>query len=721
MRNETERLPSFPIDEVARLPLPGMAIPGNLAFSPDNRWISYTYSGEGGLTRQLYKFDLQTGRSSLFVKLAGGGASEENLSLEEKLRRERLRQYELGVTTYLWSPTGERLLLPLPDGLFIQEGIGGALLKLIGSQEGPLLEAQFSPDGKWISYIQGGELFIIDCQGGTPRQLTFGAQNSGRTHGLAEYIAQEEMGRSRGYWWSPDSSQIAFTEIDETHVPTYYIVHQGKDSTGPEAQEIHHYPFAGQANAKVRLGVVTLTGNDLVWMDLDDSDDIYLARVDWFPEGMLAVQIENRSQTELRLVCFDPANGQGRTLFTEINPVWINLHDLFRPLKDGRFIWGSERTGFRHLYLYDRNGNCLLPITEGEWMVESLVGMDDTRGLVYFTATKESPLESHLYSIGMNGGEVKKITQEAGHHSIVLDIQGNRFIDTHDSIDQPPSLSLRSLSDGSRLHDIFTPSDPRIGDLGLHPPEIVTLKSRDGVILYGALFKPPIEYGIGRFPTIVQVYGGPHVQLVADSWRMTTFMRAQYLSNQGFLVFILDNRGSARRGLAFESRIRHHLGEIELQDQVDGVDWLVSQGLTDPTRVGVYGWSYGGYMSLMCMERAPETFKVGVAGAPVTNWDGYDTHYTERYMGTPLSNPDGYRNSSPMTHIENLRGRLLLVHGLIDENVHFRHTARLINALIKAQKPYDLLLFPDERHGPRRLEDRIYLEERICDFFQENL
>jgi dipeptidyl-peptidase-4 len=250
---------------------------------------------------------------------------------------------------------------------------------------------------------------------------------------------------------------------------------------------------------------------------------------------------------------------------------------------------------------------------------------------------------------------------------------------------------------------------------------MVAMTNRQGVLLHGLLFRPAADFGPGPYPTIVQVYGGPHAQLAVNSWRATTYLRAQYLRDRGFLVFVLDNRGSARRGLAFEGTIRHRLGVVEVQDQVDGVNWLVDQGLADPGRVGIYGWSYGGYMALMCLLRAPETFKVAVSGAPVTAWDGYDTHYTERYMGAPQSNTDGYRESAVLNHVEGMQGRLLLVHGLIDENVHFRHTARLLNALIRARKRYELLLFPDERHGPRRLEDRVYLEERLCDFFQECL
>jgi dipeptidyl-peptidase-4 len=251
---------------------------------------------------------------------------------------------------------------------------------------------------------------------------------------------------------------------------------------------------------------------------------------------------------------------------------------------------------------------------------------------------------------------------------------------------------------------------------------LVTLTSRDGVTLHGAIFRPPAHCGPGPYPTIVQVYGGPHVQAVSNSWSLTIAMRAQYLRSQGYLIFLLDNRGSARRGLAFEGAIKHNMGHVEVDDQVDGVRWLVAQeGLADAERVGIYGWSYGGYMAALSLARAPETFKVAVAGAPVTHLDGYDTHYTERYMGTPQSNPQGYTASSVISYVDTITGKLMLIHGLIDENVHFRHTARLINALIKARKPYDLFLFPDERHMPRALADRVYMEERIRDYFVEHL
>ncbi|MBK6327748.1 MAG: S9 family peptidase [Chloroflexi bacterium] len=706
------------LEDVATYPLPGTAVPASLAFSPDNRLVTYLFSGAGSLSQQLYAFDPETAVTRTLITPPGGGDTEESLSSEEKLRRERLRQHSLGITRYAWGKNG-RLLIPLQGSLYLQYGPEADLELLVDGSGSPLIDARFSPDGNWVSFVQDCELYVMPVTNGGPRQLTRGARGTGRTHGLAEYIAQEEMARRDGYWWSPDSQWLAFTEVDETHIPVYRIVHQGKDQTGDGAQEDHRYPFAGQANANVRLAVVNRDGGDPIWLDLGDDEDIYLARVNWLPNGRLTAQIENRAQTRLDLVEFDVETGAKRTLLTETSDVWINLHDLFTPLKDGRFLWGSERTGFMHLYLYDGDGRLERPLTQGEWLVTGVTAVDEKAQLVYFTGTADSPLETHLYVVPFTGGAPRRITREPGTHSPIIDLGGRRFLDAFQSQETPPCVRLCALSDGTTQQTIYANDDPRLPRLTLQPPEIVTLPSRDGVELIGAMYRPSV--GVGPFPAIVHVYGGPHAQMVTDSWRITANMRAQYLAQQGFLVFMLDNRGSARRGLAFEGWIKGRMGIIEVQDQVDGVRWLVAQGLADPARVGIYGWSYGGYMAAMCLAQAPDTFKVAVAGAPVTHYDGYDTHYTERYMGTPQANPDGYTAGSVMAYVDKLTGKLLLVHGLIDENVHFRHTARLINALIRARKPYDLLLFPNERHSPRGLADRIFMEEQIRDYFVRNL
>lgn len=718
---------SIPIEEVAKHPRPGTVTPSSLKFTPDGKKVTYLLSPTGNLTQDLFVHDLDGGGRKLLFTPPEGGTTESAISEEEKLRRERMRMRSLGVTRYAWAKDGDRFLVPLLGDVWVQDGLEGKFRKVIDTEGKPALDPQFSRDGEWIAYVVDAELHVVSAGGGEPQQLSRGARGTGKTHGLAEYIAQEEMGRHHGYWWSLDATRLAYTQVDERHIPAYRIEHQGKDKPH---HEDHGYPFAGKANAKVKLGIVDRDGGKTQWLDLNATNvtdggprqDLYLARVHWMPDGTLIAEVENRDQSRLDLIRYD-AKGSGSLVLTEKSDTWINLNGGFKVLDEvegdlaGGFVWMSERTGFAHLYAYDASGKEVRALTEGDWLVDSVVSIDQAKGIVYFTGTKDGPTERHLYAVPLAGGEVRKLTDTPGMHSAVIDSTHTKFIDRWSSLETPPKITVRKIDDGSVITEIEIDSDPRVEELGLAPPELVSFE-HDGTTLHGAIYKPD---GDGPFPTVVSVYGGPHAQRVQNEWNATVDMRAQYLRSLGFLVFKLDNRGSARRGLAFEGALKHDMGNVEVKDQVAGVEWLSAQGLSDPDRVGIYGWSYGGYMSAMALARAPKTFKVAVAGAPVTHWDGYDTHYTERYMGTPEGNAEGYERSSVMAHLDGMEGKLMLVHGLIDENVHFRHTARLINAMIGANKRYDLLMFPNERHMPRREADLIYLERRIADFLRENL
>ncbi|HEX2849664.1 MAG TPA: DPP IV N-terminal domain-containing protein [Acidimicrobiales bacterium] len=698
------------VDDVAHQPLPGASVPAALAFSPDGRYVTYLHSPDRGLTRELFAHDVETGEVRRVLEPVAGGDTEANLTLDEKLRRERRRELGLGVTRYAWAETAGVLLIPTSDGVLVKDGVEGDLRRVV---DHPVVDPMLSPDGRLVAYVDEGEVHVVAADGSGPhRQLTSGARSTGRTNGLAEFIAQEEIDRLRGFWWSPDSARIAFCEVDERHIPVYRIVHQGSDAVGEAAQEDHRYPFAGGDNARVRLGIVEVDEGEPVWADLGEYE--YLARVDWHPDGYLLVQVEDRRQQELRVLRVDPVTGVSTPLLTETSDIWINVHDLLRPVRAGGFLWGSERTGYRHLEVRDDAGALIRTLTAGKWFVESVAALDDRH--VWFTATKDSPLERHLYVVPLEGGpdDVQRVTREPGTHAVVVDAERGRFVDTRSSLEHPPVVLLRHLHGGVVIRSIFDEPDPRVAELGLAAlaPELTTIDV-DDVTIHVALWVPE---GEGPFPTVVSVYGGPHAQRVTDSWLVTVRLREQLLRQMGYLVVTADNRGSWGRGLEFEGAVRHELGDLEVRDQAAVVGALVARGLADPARVGIFGWSYGGYMSAMALVRAPDVFAVAVAGAPVTHWDGYDTHYTERYMGLPAENVEGYERSSVLAHVEALRGHLLLVHGLIDENVHFRHTARLVNALIRARKRYELLLFPDERHLPRREEDRVYMEERILTY-----
>ncbi|XP_052301986.1 uncharacterized protein LOC7464266 isoform X3 [Populus trichocarpa] len=748
----------FPIEEIVQSPLPGYEAPTSIGFSADDSLLTYLFSPDHTLSRKVFAFDLKSGKQELFFGPPDGGLDESNISPEEKLRRERLRQRGLGVTCYEWVKTGSKkkaIMVPLPAGvcsltsftyhfLYLQElHSSKPELKLPSSALSPVIDPHVSPDGTMLAYIRDSELHVLNLLYNESKQLTHGAQGNTVTHGLAEYIAQEEMDRKNGYWWSLDSKFIAFTQVDSSEIPLFRIMHQGKSSVGSEAQEDHPYPFAGASNVKVRLGVVSVHGDSITWMDLlcggtkePDNEDEYLARVNWMHGNVLIAQVLNRSHSKLKLLKFDIKTGKKEVLYAEEQLPWINLHDCFTPLDkgitkySGGFIWASEKSGFRHLCVHDANGTCLGPITEGEWMVEQIAGVNEAAGIIYFTATLDGPLESHLYRAKLYPIENNplqapvRLTNGKGKHSVVLDHHLQNFVDIHDSLDSPPRVSLCSLFDGREIMPLFEQSFtiPRYKRLELEPPKIVQIQANDGTILYGALYDPdPTRFGPPPYKTVISVYGGPGVQYVCDSWIGTADMRAQYLRSQGILVWKLDNRGSARRGLKFEGALKGNPGRFDAEDQLTGAEWLIKQGLAKAGHIGLCGWSYGGYMSAVILARFPDVFCCAVSGAPVTSWDGYDTFYTEKYMGLPSDNPKGYEYGSVMHHVHKLKGRLLLVHGMIDENVHFRHTARLVNALVAAGKPYELLIFPDERHMPRRHNDRIYMEERIWEFFQRSL
>lgn len=716
-------IPNVPLEDVARYPLPGMTQPGALSFSPGDRTITYLVSPERSLRRELWAEDVATGEVTV-VAGADGGATEAELSIEEKLRRERQRELGIGVTRYAWAGEADRLVIPGPGGVEVVDGagVGAARRTLLADTEDAVVDPRLSPDGALLGYVSDGEVHVVAADGRSePRQVTIGARGTGRTNGLAEFVAQEELDRAHGWWWSPDGTRIAYAEVDDSHIPVYRIVHQGSDSVGPGAEEDHRYPFAGAANARVRLAVVPVPGGGEdpappVWAELPGLvDDGYLARVDWLDDGALAVQVLDRPQTRLDLVRVDPTTGAATTLLTEESDIWVNVHDCFRPLPGGGFVWASERTGHRHLEVRSADGALERTLTSGPWMVDDIVGVraEGDDAAVWFTGTADGVTERHLYRVPLAGGEAPvRLTEAAGTHAVVVDHACTRFLDLHHGIDSPPTVTLRDLADGAALRVVFDEPDPRVAELGLVPPELTTVTTEDGETLHAALYRPD---GEGPFPTVVAVYGGPHAQLVTDSWARTVALRAQHLRGLGYLVVSVDNRGSWGRGIAFEGAVKGDLGELEVHDQLEALRALADQGLVDLDRVGIYGWSYGGYMSALCLAREPGVFRAAVAGAPVTSWDGYDTCYTERYMGTPEGNPGGYERSSVLTHVAGITGRLMLVHGLIDENVHFRHTARLQNALVAHRIEAELVLFPDERHVPRAEADRVFMEQRVVE------
>ena len=469
---------SIPIEEIAKFPPPGMSTPVSFSFNPDDTLLTYLYGPDQTPVRQLYALDTETGDTRVIQASVDPDAVQ--LSLEEQLLRQRQRQLGEGIVRYSWAAKRDIILIPSQSGVYFKDGIDSPARLLVSSEAGPIIDPQLSPDGSVVAFVRDAELHVASVDGGEILQITHGARGTGKTHGIAEYIAQEEMGQLSGFWWSKDGSHIAFKEVDESHIPIYRIVHQGSGDMGPSTREDHRYPFAGQPNARVRLGIVSTSSHDTVWMDLGDNEDIYLARVTWMPDGSLCAQIENREQTGLDLVRFDISTGVRATLLTETSDVWINLQDMFRPLDDGGFVWASERTGFMHLYLYDANGNLVRQLTNGEWGVDSLEGVDQKARIAYFTGTADGRTERHLYRVSLGGGSIERITSERGTHFVTLDHGCRNFVDVFSSIDTPPTVTLRSLEDRSILHTIHEPDDPRLDRLDLAPRSL--LRSDPGMV-----------------------------------------------------------------------------------------------------------------------------------------------------------------------------------------------------------------------------------------------
>ena len=685
------------LDDVARLPRPGTTGPEAASFSPDGRTLTYLAPPEGarGMARVLWAHDVETGAARVLFAPPGEGVSETTVSLQEALRRERQRQLTQGVTAYEWAEEAPVILVPLLGDLWVIEG---DTARKVGTGT---TDPRLSPDGTRVGFVRDGDVYTIDIGTGTETRLTIDAE-PGVTNGLAEFIAQEEFGRARGFWWSADGSQIAFEQADERHIPPYVIPHWG---LGPLATEEHRYPFAGEENARVRLGVVAAAGGAVTWMDLGDAE--YLARVAWNPDGRLFVQLLDRTQKRLELRAYDPATGAGKTILVEESAHWVNLHNDLR-FAGEEFVWSSENTGFRRLELRARDGSLVRALTDGTWPVDAVAGFDADGRRVAFIGSP-NPLEEHVYVVGLDDGEPERLDREAGFTVAAFSKRLEHRVEVHQSRMQPLGVVLRPAD---RM--LNSPEQP---DLQLITPELFSFENRDGVVLYGALFSPE------RLPAplIVWTYGGPHAQVVQDSWALTADLQAQYLAARGFAVMRVDNRGSSRRGLEFEAALDRRLGTVEVADQVDGVRFATAQGWVDRDRVGITGWSYGGFMTLMCLLKAPEVFRAGVAGAPVTDQALYDTAYTERYLGTPKENPEGYHGASAIEHAGALKGKLMVIHGMLDENVHFRNTSRFVEALEHAGNACELLIYPSGRHGLRSEADRRHMHARVVEFFEQNL
>ena len=712
--------------------LAGPTIVG-LKISPDGSRVTYLKGKADDKDRlDLWEYNIRDKVARLLVDSRALAPASSTLSAEEISRRERQRTAALsGILEYSYSPSGDALLFPLSGALYYYRLATHHQKPSVVAIDthGFVTDPTISPSGAAVAYVRDQNLYVYDIAAKSESQLTRDGTGPVK-NGMAEFVAQEEMDRSTGYWWAPDGRHIAFVRVDESPIKVTERFEISADNVATFPQR---YPAAGTPNVLVRLGVSDVQTHEVTWMDLGAEQDIYLARVDWLPDGKtLAVQRESRDQRQLDLLFADIGTGQSRTVLTETSKTWIDLHHELTFLKYAReFVWASSRDGYQHLYLYDYDGHLIRQLTAGSWMVDDFraratMGIDEKARLIYFTATERSPTERHLYRTSLDTADphsVHRITQEAGVHAISMSPDTRFYVDSFSSVANPSQVTLHAADGGlmatlleNRL-DAQHPDAPYLADNSL--PEFGTLTAVDGQTLYYRLYKPVHFDANKRYPAIVDVYGGPGTQRVLNNWSGASF--TQILTRAGYVVFQLDNRGSAFRGTAFQAPIHDKLGDAEVADQVLGARWLGSQTFVDSNRIGVWGWSYGGYMTLMLMFKAPEVFKAGVAGAPVTDWSLYDTHYTERYLDQPQHNADGYAASSVFPFVSGLKGSLLVMHGMADDNVLFLNSTKLFRKLQDLNKPFDVMVYPGAKHGLLRQHDGRHAYRTILRFFTDNL
>lgn len=704
-------------------PALGGPVAKGVSLSPDGELVAFLRSRDDDVSVQdLWAAPTGPGEPYKLIDTRALVPDAGELSEAEKARRERQRISARGVVDYSWDEQGRYILAPLEGDVFLANRADGSVRRLTQTP-GDEIDAKVSPLGNFVSYVRDQNLFVFNLTTNRERALT--TDGSGLVSwATAEFIAQEELDRDTGYWWSPDEKRIALERYDESPVDVIPRL----DITGGGASVVEQrYPRAGRPNAIVELYVQDLTSNRRIKVDLGANRDIYLARVAWSSDAsILYVQRLSRDQKTLDLLAVNPATGASRVIVTQKGDAWVGLSNDFKPLRDGRFIWSNEDSGWRHLYLYDRDGKLIRPITEGQYPVLDLEGVNQQTGDVFFTASmrdgQELPIEKQLFRASLNETATPvAITPAGGWWNVSVNGTGTAYVGNYSDPKTPQQSGLYNI-DGTRIRWIEEnplnaqhPFYPYVSRL--REPTFGTLQSH-GETLVWQMKTPPGFDPSKTYPVVMQVYGGPSGGGVKRGWAPAT---DQLLTEAGYIVFRMDNRGEGFRSRAFKNALYRHMGTVEVEDQVLAADYLRSLPYVDDARIAVMGWSYGGFMSLSMLAEPKMGLAAALAGAPPTEWSLYDTAYTERYMSTPQDNPEGYAASDIIPKLDNLTGRLLLLHGMADDNVIFQNTTRVLNAMQEKSIPFETMLYPGQRHGVRGNPRMLHLWRTYLDFLDRTI
>jgi dipeptidyl-peptidase-4 len=579
----------------------------------------------------------------------------------------------------------------------------------------------FSPDGRMLGFVRDNNIYVYEIATQKERRLTTdGAPKI--LNGRLDWVYQEELygrGNFEAYWWSPDSTQLAYLRLDENPVHEFTVVDH---IPYHQELEVTPYPQAGDPNPLVQVGVVNAAGGATRWIDTSkyQPNDLLIVRVTWTPDGKKVVyQAQNREQTFLDLNFADARNGKSNTVVRETSKAWVEVVDNPNWLKDGSFLWQSARSGWLHLYHYSQDGQLLHQVTEGKWEVRSLDGVDEDKGFVYFSATEHSPIAAQPYRVKLDGTGLTRLATTEGSHRVSLSPTANYFIDSWTDVNTPTQTRLYS-ADGKLARIIDENRVDALKQYKLGTAELTHVKTRDGFEMEAMMIRPPDFDPSKKYPVLDFTYSGPHAPHVKNSWGSSTYMWHQLMAQKGYIIWILDNRTASGKGVESELPVYKNFGELELRDLEDGVAWLKSQPYVDGDRIGLWGWSYGGYMTSYALTHS-QSFRMGISGGTVSDWRDYDTIYTERYMRTPQNNPEGYKQSSPVNAAKDLHGKLLLIHGAMDDNVHVQNAIQFAYELQKAGKQFQLMVYPKSRHGVTDPLLVKHMRQMMTDFILANL
>lgn len=694
-----------------------------VTLSPDGQLVAFLRAREDDVSvLDLWAAPTGPGEAFKLIDARALVPDAGELSEAEKARRERMRISQRGVVEYSWDEQGRYILAPLEGDVYLASRADQTVRRLTNTPADEI-DAKVSPKGNFVSYVRDQDLVIQDLATNTETPVTTDGDGL-ITWATAEFIAQEEMDRDTGYWWSPDETYIALQRTDESTVDIVPRL----DITGGGASVVQQrYPRSGRPNAVVELYVQDRAAGRRVKVDLGANTDIYLARVNWAQDGkVLYVQRQSRDQKTLDLLSVDPATGASRVISTQTSTAWVSLNSDFKALKDGSFIWSSEESGWRHLYLYARDGRRIRAITSGDYPVKSLNGVNERTGEVFFTASmkdgKEAPIEQQMFRTSLRRAAAPvAVTPAGGWWGVSMNRTATAYVGAYTDL-QTPSQSGLYHADGTFVRwieqnrlDEHHPMFPYVWRR--QTPTFGTLQSH-GETLVWQMTTPPGFDPTKTYPVVMQVYGGPSGGGVKKGWQPAT---NQLLTEAGYIVFRLDNRGEGDRSAAFKQALYLKMGQPEVEDQVLAADYLRSLPYVDKDRIAVMGWSYGGFMSLMMGTEPKMGLAAILAGAPPTEWGLYDTHYTERFMSTPQANVEGYAASDVIPRLPDLTGRLLLMHGMADDNVILENSTRVIDALQARSTPFELMLWPGQRHGVRGNERQLAQWRIWLDFLDRTI